>query len=299
MKNPASRMLFCAVVALLGITACRPAFDDGYRDEISKWDQERLQSLKSAQGWASLAGLFWLQPGANSFGADTSNAIKFPETAPGQLGICHLDPDSVWMEFPVDQTVLTAGQPVSRIKMWPVEGSTPTLEQGSLRWTIIRRGEKVAIRLWDSLSASAQDLHHINRFPVDPVWKLPVKFIPADTPQVVRMKNVLDMNVEQKSPGHLELDLHGKTYSLPVLEENEDEFFLLFSDATTGETTYGMGRYLLIPKPAAGDPGTTIDFNKAYNPPCAFTKFATCLLPPAENRIDVPITAGEMNYGEH
>jgi uncharacterized protein (DUF1684 family) len=166
-----------------------------------------------------------------------------------------------------------------------------------LRWTIIKRGDKIGVRLRNLKSSAAIDFKGVPRFAVDSFWRIAATLQPAGNGANILITNVLGQTSVQKSPGKLVFKFNGAQYSLDALEEG-NELFIIFADATSGSTTYPSGRFLSAKKPDA-DGHTVIDFNKAYNPPCAFTDYATCPLPPKQNDLPFPVTAGEKYDGHH
>jgi uncharacterized protein (DUF1684 family) len=164
-------------------------------------------------------------------------------------------------------------------------------------WVVIQREDKVGVRFRNLKAKTLLEFKGIERFPVDPIWRVKAKVIPQDQNPLMIM-NVLGQNTAQKHGGQLVFDIEGKTYRLDAIDEGGVRLFVAFADATSGKTTYGSGRFIELDKPDA-DGYTYIDFNKAYNPPCAFTEFATCPLPPPQNRLSIAIPAGEKKYGQH
>jgi uncharacterized protein (DUF1684 family) len=173
----------------------------------------------------------------------------------------------------------------------------PVVSSGHLRWTIIQRGEKIGIRLRDLESPLVTQFKDIDRFPVDTAWRIQAALQPQGQTPTIAITNILGQTNQQPSPGKLVFSVGNKQYTLDALEEG-DELFIIFGDETSGKTTYPSGRFLAVKKPDANGL-TTIDFNRAYNPPCAFTSFATCPLPPRQNILPFAVTAGEKNYGHH
>lgn len=283
----------------LGYFACTPSeqTDPAYLASIEKWRQERIDELKTPHGWLALAGLYPLKPGANTFGSAPENGVVFPAKAPAKLGVFHWRGDSLFTEMPLElPSTDSSAENISLL--WPSVYDGAFQNWQMLDWVAIRRNNQFFIRLWDTQNPNIQSLTHIDHYPVRSKWNVPAIFVPYDQPRTIRVKNVLDMEVEQVSEGVLRFSVGGKEQELTVLEGNADQYFVIFSDETSGETTYGGGRYVYVDKPDASGK-SNIDFNKAYNPPCAFTEYATCLLPPAGNRLSVEILAGEKNYGEH
>jgi uncharacterized protein (DUF1684 family) len=174
----------------------------------------------------------------------------------------------------------------------------PILSRGALRWNIIRRGEKIGIRLRDLQNSALLNFHGISRYPVNEKWKISATFQQSIIGKTINITDVMGQTQAQKSPGKLLFDIEGKTYSLDVLEGSHNDYFVIFADATNGAETYPSGRFVYVSMPGTDDK-TTIDFNKAYNPPCAFTPFATCPLPPKQNILSIEIEAGEKFDGEN
>lgn len=284
----------------VGYWTCRsgsPATDPNYFHEIKTWHQKRIVELMAPDSWLSLTGLFWLEAGDNFFGSSEDNRILFPEKAPAVLGNFLLEGDSVVMKMQPEYTATVNGAAVNTYAL-DSEGMPPMISYGDLSWILIHRGDKFGIRLWDTKHPLLADTIHIDTYPIDAAWRIRAKWISDTTGQTVRVRNVLDMEMDMETKGRLRFEVDGSTYELIALEGSEKEFFMIFADATSGSETYGGGRYLYVDHPDTTG-HTWIDFNKAYNPPCAFTEFATCLLPPPENRLSLAVTAGELSYGEH
>lgn len=286
--------LLVAVLSACNNAANEP--DPAYVQSIEDWHRERIASLMAPDSWLALAGLFWLEPGDNYFGGNSELLIAFPDKAPDTLGTFRLEGDSVLMIMAPGLVAEVNGQEVSQLTMSSSDHPIASFED--LSWILIQRNGKYGIRLWDSKHPKIADTIHIERYAVDPAWRIPAQWIPDSTGQTIRIRNVLDMEMDLATEGRLQFQHDGKNYELTALEGDENTFFMVFADATSGEETYGGGRYLYVDRPD-NDGMTYLDFNKAYNPPCAFTEFATCLLPPAENRLELAITAGELNYGDH
>lgn len=269
-----------------------------YVKEIRDWRTKRIASLKNRNGWLSLAGLFWLQEGENSFGSDQSNDIIFPaDNAPHFIGWFVLKDEQICVKIRPDVKVLHEGEPVQERLLESDENGKPTiLSLRSLNWYIIKRGEKFAVRLKDSEHPRIKQFAGIDSYPINPAWRIKAYFEPFEKPKRIRMTTVLGTIAELTTPGVLVFKVHGKTYRLDaIVEPDDDQFWIIFSDQTNGFTTYGGGRFLYVDKPGA-DNATIIDFNKAYNPPCVFSEFASCPLPHSKNRLLIKITAGEKNY---
>lgn len=294
-------LLFIALsLGLVGISACGTDSSEAspaYVQTIEAWRQERIDALMAPDGWPALAGLFWLEPGANTFGAHPDNSVVFPDKVPDTLGMFRLENDSVFMEMAPGQKATVEGREVAGFSLSGYE-TPPMVHFGDLSWIMIQRTDKLGIRLWDRKHSNLEDTIHIESFPIDPDWRIAAQWIPDTTGQKVHIRNVLDMEMDLETAGRLRFEYQGETHELTALEGSETTFFLIFADATSGSETYSGGRYLYADRPDS-DGLTYLDFNKAYNPPCAFTEFATCLLPPVENRLEFPIMAGELTYSEH
>jgi uncharacterized protein (DUF1684 family) len=271
-----------------------------HTNEITSWHNKRIDALKDKNGWLSLAGLFWLEEGEYSFGSDPSNDFVFPaKKAPDLIGRFILNQEQVIVKINHEIEVLNEGEPVTEMLLQSDEEDRPTiLSWGSLKWFVIRHGDKFAIRLKDSENPKLNTFKGIGTFPIDLNWRVKSIFEPYHPPKKIPTPTILGTTVERLSPGGLAFEVEGKTHRLdPVAESDSKQYFIIFADETNGTETYGPGRFLYVERP--GEDGTTyIDFNKAYNPPCAFTDFATCPLPPAQNHLPIRITAGEKNY-EH
>lgn len=266
-----------------------------YKKEIAAWDNERLSFLKSATGWVNLAGLFWLKSGENTFGAGASNDIIYnhPEF-PSLLGTFKVEPKEITWKTKDGNDVYIKGEKIITQSIFHVDSmSSPSLSFKTFKWSIIKREDKVGIRFRDLNNPALQALTHINRFDVDPKWKIKAVLEPA-LYSTIAITNVLGQTTQQQSPGKLVFAINGKTYKLDVLDEGPGDLFVIFGDETNGTETYHTGRFLYVPRPDENG-NTLIDFNKSHNPPCAFTPFATCPIPPRQNMLSLPVLAGEKN----
>ncbi len=256
-----------------------------------------MESLRSAAGWLNLAGIFWLREGANTFGASGSNNIVFPAgKCPGQLGIFTLENGIVRAEPAAGQVIFMSGTILSgKTVVFPADKQL-VMEHGSLRWFVIRRGDRFAVRLRDLEHPALAEFKGVETYPPDTGWVVRAR-LESTTGKKIPITNILGQVNMMDSPGTLVFKTGGTEYRLDAVED-DGKLFILFSDETSGTETYGTGRFLYAEKP--GDNGyTVLDFNKAINPPCAFTVFATCPLPPLQNALPFAVTAGEKRYGEH
>ncbi len=291
------------VVLLLFVSCARssPAFDAGsHREEIERWKAERLASIKSDDGWLSLTGLYWLKEGENNFGSDPSANIALPAgKAPPLAGTLHLNGGKVKLEARPGAGITHNGQAVSTLDLKSDEDGAPTiLSLGPLRFNVIKRGDKFGLRVKDLENPARASFRGLEYFPVSDKWRVLARLERFDPQRTVLITNVLGMEENYPSPGTLVFEVDGGTYRLDaVTEKGEEKMFIILADATSGKGTYGGGRYLYADPPGA-DGKVVLDFNKAHSPPCAFTNFATCPLPPSRNRLPILVEAGEK-YTRH
>lgn len=267
-----------------------------HESEINAWHAKRMDDLVAPGGWVNLVGLFWLEPGTHSFGSGEDNDIVFPKgTVPDRAGLFLVHNGQVIITAAKGVEILADGKPVTTALIFhPDSVRNPVLALDSVRWNVIQRGNKLGIRLRDLNSQALKDFKGVERYPVDIAWRLQARFEKYDAQKTIPITNIIGQTLEQHSPGAVVFEWNGHQFRLDALEE-PDGFLIVFADETAGQQTYGGGRFITIAKPdAAGK--TIIDFNKAYNPPCVFSAFATCPLPPKQNRLPFEIKAGELDY---
>ncbi len=262
-----------------------------YADHIEEWDSVRLQRLKSPTGWVNLAGLFWLEEGANSIGAAGTNDKVFPR-GPEEIGVMMRSGDNVTFTPSGEINIKVDGELVSEaVRIFGEEREGELLTVDSLGFFIIQRGERIGIRLRDYIHPRLDELQRIDRYPPDQDWIIKARFAEPEEELTIMVPDVLGEINEEKSPGILEFEYEGETRRLYPTGSKES-LFIIFADDTNALETYGGGRFLS--GGAVDDDGYAyLDFNKAYNPPCAFSPWATCPLPPRENFLPFGITAGE------
>jgi uncharacterized protein (DUF1684 family) len=282
-----------SVAILLLLTACgqteTPAVDKAaYENEIKAWQTNRAERLKRDDSWLTLVALTWLKEGENPAPADSGTI-----TLAG--GKTTLTPAGDGVT--IDDKPVTG--PVQLLADADPNGPT-IVKKGSVRFNIIRRGDRFAIRVRDTEAETRKNFAGLDYFPIDPKWRVEATLEAYHPPKRVPITDVTGMTSESIAPGSLVFTIDGKEYRLdPILEEGSDEFFIIFKDETSKDATYQAGRYLYAKKPGPGGK-VIVDFNKAYNPPCVFTPFATCPLPPPQNRLAVRVEAGEKRYaGKH
>jgi uncharacterized protein (DUF1684 family) len=299
----------CSIASILTflfltILASTNAQKNLYLEELKQWDGDRIAALKDPNGWLNLEGLFWFKKGVNSFGSAKENELVYDNTAfPKHLGdFIYEDGKVYWKDAVTEKITIkdNAGLVVANAEtlnlLTAIEGKYLS-QWKDFVWVVIQREDKVGVRFRNLKAKTLLEFKGIERFPVDARWRIKAKVIPQNQNPLMIM-NVLGQNTAQKHGGQLVFEIEGKTYRLDAIDEGGVRLFVTFADATTGKTTYGSGRFIELDKPDA-DGYTYIDFNKAYNPPCAFTEFATCPLPPPQNRMSIAIPAGEKKYGQH
>jgi len=292
-------LVLSGVLAMTVLIVCgfiKPVSDSPYEAEIKAWHNTRVQNLKKESGWLNLAGLFWLEEGKNTFGTDINNQIVFPKgTADGFLGTLILDKGEVYIETTADKSVFNNQDAVTKLKIFPEENPV-ILKHKSLRWFIIKRGDKYGVRLRDLQSPYLTEFKGIETFAVNEKWKVNARLVKEENKKIPIL-DVLGHTNLQDSPGKVVFTIDGREYSLDALAEG-NSLFIIFADKTNKKETYGAGRFLYTEKPNENGE-VYLDFNKAINPPCVFTPYATCPLPPKQNALPLSVEAGEKNYGHH
>lgn len=270
---------------LIGLVGLMLLASSTYTDDVRAWQAARDKKLRSEDGWLTLVGLFWLKPGDNTIGSDASNDFPLPKgSAPAHAGTLRLEGEKV---------TFIAADGASRILNYSHEQKPDVVKVGSVSFVIIKRGDKLAVRARDSKSAVLKHFTGMKYFPINPAFRFDARFIPDE--KEIPILNILGQTEMQKSPGIVEFTYQGKQYRLrPIFED--DTLFFLFKDPTNRVNTYQAGRMLNTPLPADGK--VDLDFNHSYNPPCTFTPYATCPLPPKENTLPFAVQAGEMRYGK-
>jgi len=272
-----------------------------YEAEIQQWRIERLERLKGPEGFLNLVGLFWLdEGGSSSLGSADDNDVIFPEAAPPHIGGLEVTPEGVVLTVADGVDVRHGDEPVSSILIRDDTTQDPvTVTHGSFAWTIIKRDNRFALRLRDYENPAIDAFPPIESYPIDPAKRVRGTLMPFAEPKVVNVDTVIEgLGYHPVSPGKVVFELNGQTQELEAYESG-DELFFVFADQTTGRETYPAGRFLYADMP--DEEGRTIlDFNYAYNPPCAFNDFATCPVASPRNRLAVRIEAGEkFNPGLH
>jgi uncharacterized protein (DUF1684 family) len=289
------RCALLLLIAVLGTSALTPP-DAAYVQSFEKWKAELVQDLK--QRWLVLAGLFWLKPGANTFGAADDNAIALP-SGPTHAGSFELKDGQVFVHFQPGTPAKIEGKPASETQLQPdTSGKATVIEMGSLRMFVISRGTRLGIRVQDLNSATARNYKGPVFFPLDLSYRVTASFAPSNGKKTIDVPNVLGDVTPTPSPGEVHFKINGEDLSLTALSgDPEHGLSFVISDLTSKSETYPGGRFL--DTDAVVDGKVVLDFNRAYSPPCAVTPYATCPLAPKENRLPIAIDAGEKYDRKH
>ncbi|HEX5353615.1 MAG TPA: DUF1684 domain-containing protein [Rhodanobacteraceae bacterium] len=276
-----------------------PALDTGhdYLKEIEAWHAARIECLTAPDGWLSLVGLEWLKPGMNRIGSGADNDIVLPKAPPHLGTIDWSDDGTLSMTFDPASDATVDGKSAAHALLLDDSHSAPgVVAFGSANFIVIDRDGRKALRVRDSEAATRTGFAGIERFVVDPHWRIVADWQPLDPPFQLATGTVIGTIENHPAPGKAVFERDGRRFELyPVLEMPGDrQLFLVFADLTSGKETYGAARFLYADMPL--EDRIVLDFNKAYNPPCAFTPYATCPLAPPENRLGLRVTAGELKY---
>lgn len=270
---------------------------DKHEASVRAWWAARDERLRSPDGWLTLVGLYWLSPGENRFGSDHANEVVLRgEGVPGHAGSLWLANGAVRL-VAATPSVSSDGKPLSEAVLADDTSGEPTVvDLGTLRMYAIRRGQRIGLRVRDRAASALRTFDGMRRFPIDPGWRLSARFEPAAAGEQLEIVDVIGDVSREGTPGTVAFERDGATWRLATLPGDEDgSLWLLFADATNGPETYGGGR-MLYTEPIGDDGRVVVDFNLAYNPPCVFSPYATCPLPPPQNRLALRIAAGELNY---
>jgi uncharacterized protein (DUF1684 family) len=269
----------------------------GYEESIAAWRSERVARLTQPQGWLSLVGLHWLESGVHRAGRDADNDIVLA-TGPAHLGIFSFDGQQVTFEAAPDAEVRLGDVVPSGSVPLPADSSGQvavlSFDGGEATLQVIERGGRFGLRVRDARAATRSGFVGIEHYPIDPQWRVEARFEPHASGKTIEIANVLGQLQPMKNPGAVVFEHDGRSHRIEAVDEGDGELFLIFADRSNGRETYGAGRFLYAAAPVEGR--TVVDFNKAYNPPCAFNAYSTCPLPPPENRLDLAVSAGEKKY---
>ena len=296
------RAMFVALLTLVlpagGMAASAAVDPQDERTIIGDWRAQRLEALTSDSGWLTLTGLFWLREGENSFGRAAGNTLVLDHPALAEhCGTFIMSGHAVRFIAAPGSGVTHQGQPVSSLELAADTSGHPTeLASGPLRFFVIERAGTLGVRVRDLDNPHRTSFQGLSYFPVSTAWVFDARFERYLPARRITIINILGMEQEYESPGAVVFVKDGREWRLDTVLEapGERELFIMFADATSGHETYGAGRFLYVPLPSGGR--TRLDFNKAYNPPCALNDFATCPLPPQQNHLKLRVEAGEKTY---
>ena len=270
-----------------------------YEQSIKKWRQEVDANLRRENGWLALAGLFWLRNGTNLIGSDRSNDIVLPQRAPARLGTFEFDGNNVTLNVQDDTPVEVNGTLTRSALLDADQEDVPSfITFEDIRMVVVRRSKGVGIRIWDNTRSQRRTFPRRDWYPVQEQFRIPATYVRYEQVRIVKMPDILGAVQDEPIHGYVTFEFGGKEHQLIVSEEPDKRLFIQFMDLTNGNTTYPSGRYHYTDAYVEGKP-FFIDFNKAYNLPCAFTDYATCTFPPPDNHLKVAIEAGEKYSGYH
>jgi len=298
MKIQSSR-IFAVALCLCVCAALAAAGEDvvTYRASVEKWRAEYEADLKSDTGWLTVAGLFWLHEGENKFGTDPTNDIVLPEgSAPAEAGSIEFHPGKIVARINPGVAATMNGKPVDTADLDP-DSRTARLQLGRLTLWVHQSGDRYALRMRDPQSALRRDFHGLTWFPIDESYRVTAKFVTYDKPKEVPIQNLAGDSLQLPISGYAEFNFKGQDFRLEgsfTPADHPDGVSFIIRDLTAGKETYAASRFLDADLPKDG--AIVLDFNEAYNPPCAYNPYTTCPLPPPANRMRVRIEAGEKAY---
>jgi uncharacterized protein len=281
-----------AVVAF-ALALAASAADDIYRPAVEHWRAQHQSEIAKDFGWLTVVGLDWLKEGDNRVGADPSDEVALPPgSAPQRVAVISWHAGKAVLHPAKGVRLTLNGKPAT---VATLREDDDVLAINHLQFYLIRRGDRAGIRLKDNDSAARKHFQGLSWYPVDPSWKIKAKFTAWPTQHSLSFHNTIGQEEHEPSTGFVTFQKDGREFRLePMLDEGK--LFFVFRDETSGKTTYGASRFLYANPPEKGSSVVLLDFNQAENPPCAFTAYATCPLPPPQNRLALAITAGEKKY---
>ncbi len=284
--------ILAAMCSVFGFSAGAPVVDPAYRASVEKWRQAYDAQLKADGGWLTVSGLFWLHEGENTFGSGPLNDIVLPTSAPASVGTFEFHAGHTTVHVKPGVPALLNGKHVDSAEMHPDSGADQ-LVLGDLTLYVHSSGDRSTVRLKDKNSALRKNFTGTRWFPVDESYRVTGKYVPYDKPKPVAIQNMMGDTIQESILGYVTFNLAGKDLRLDAEVDGTDASFV-FRDLTSAHETYGAARFLDTKIEPGGK--VVLDFNQAYNPPCAYNPYTTCPLPPPQNRLDVRITAGEKTY---
>ncbi len=276
------------------------AFDAAFLLHNDAWREQRQAELLAPDGWTSLVGLHWLEWKAHYIGSGSTSGIRLA-VGPPRLGMVTRDGARVWFTPEPGVALSQGGAPLTgRIAFHSDREAEPTVinfDEGKGALSLIRRGDRFALRVKHADAPSRVEFAGLQYWPTDPSWRITARFVPHAADKTLPIVDIVGLSSEQPNAGAIEFERDGKTWRLEAIGEPGRPLLVIFADRTSGHGSYPAGRYIDVDQPD-GNSAVVLDFNRAYNPPCAYTPFATCPLPPPENRLDLRIDAGEKAYAK-
>jgi uncharacterized protein len=298
-RLPARRRntIFLLCLVLFGVVPSLFAQNASYQQSVEKWRADYKADLTSETGWLTVSGLFWLHEGQNRFGSGPASDILLPPSAPADAGYFDFHQGKTVVHVYPGVPVTMNGKPVQTAELRP-DVREDRLALGDLTLAVHPSGPRMAIRVRDKNSKFRREFTTLDWFPVDESYRVTAHFVPYDAPKELDSQNVLGDPIKMSIVGYLVFKLHGENLKLDVESGEKSGFFVVFRDLTSGKETHPSARFIDTPAPKDGPNGKTVDldFNKAYNPPCAYNPYTTCPLPLRENRLSIAIPAGEKRY---
>jgi uncharacterized protein len=266
-----------------------------HTQEILQWRNERLERLQKPDGWLSLVGLHWIEPGSTRVGSGPANGTRL-SVGPQTLGMLTLKNGKAQFRIDARSETMVDGNPApNTVSMVPDSQGEPTkisFNNGDASIVLIERSGRFALRVRNSMAQTRMQFPGLEYFDIDPAFKVKAQFAAHPAGQKIDIVNILGLTEQMDNPGTLTFELGGQSFTAEAIDEGDGQYFIVFADRTSGKESYAAARFVYA-APAGAEGFTEIDFNKAYNPPCAFTTYSTCPLPPAGNRFNVEIRAGE------
>ena len=268
--------------------------EETYQQTILEWRKTRDENIRKENNWLALAGLYWLKLGKNQFGSDPKSEIQLPERIPANVGAFEFSGKSVNLRANPGMKVSVDDQVTEFAVLQPDISENPSfIKLEGIQMVVIQRGNKMGVRMWDNLSEKRASFPARTWYAIDEAFRISAVYTAYDRPKMAFFPDLTGEKSEFPVEGYVTFEFDGKSHKLDINKEDDDTFFLRFGDPTNKDETYPTGRYLVADIQPDGT--LILDFNKAYNPPCAFTDFATCVFAPEQNHLDFRVTAGETS----
>jgi uncharacterized protein len=297
------RANLAGLLLLFGAAAAAGQPAGGYRKTIAEWRAHQEAQLKADDGWLTVVGLHWLKEGESRVGSNASFEVPLPKSAPDRVGTITIRAGMVRFKPAEGVAVSLNGKPTT-VEAELKPDTTPkydVLAIGRVKFFVIKREDRFGVRVKDNDSTARKEFSGLRWYPVDASWRVQGRFIPWYKPHPLTFETTVGMKERDESPGYVSFQRNGKRFTMEPVVDGKQLWFVM-RDGTSGKTTYAASRFLYADPPKDGihkSGSVELDFNRAENPPCVFTDFATCPLPPAQNRLPLAVTAGEQTYRGH